>query len=156
MWLILCTQHHIVHKSPYFTTTTFSFLSRFWYDVFFCQMYTIWWGSPKWLSGIESTCQARDMGLIPGSRRSPGEGNGNPLHYSCLENPIDREAWRAPWGCKESDTTEQLNNNNKYHLILVFPFFLPATEHLKVVNSICSSFHSARYVPCRMHSGNVS
>ena len=34
-----------------------------------------------------------DPGLIPGSGRSPGEGNGNPLQYSCLENPMDREAW---------------------------------------------------------------
>ena len=44
----------------------------------------------------------RDAGLIPGSGRSPGEGNGNPLQYSCLENLMDREAWRA----KESDTSE--------------------------------------------------
>ena len=36
-----------------------------------------------------------DMGLIPESERSPGEGNGNPLQYSCLENPVDREAWHA-------------------------------------------------------------
>ena len=36
-----------------------------------------------------------DMGSIPGSGRSPGEGNGNPLQYSCLENPMDRGAWRA-------------------------------------------------------------
>ena len=36
-----------------------------------------------------------DVGLIPGSRRSPGEGNGNPLQYSCLENPVDRGAWQA-------------------------------------------------------------
>ena len=36
----------------------------------------------------------RDRGLIPGSRRSPGEGHGNPLQYSSLENPIDREAWQ--------------------------------------------------------------
>ena len=35
----------------------------------------------------------RDMGSIPGSGRSPGEGQGNPLHYSCLENPMDRGAW---------------------------------------------------------------
>ena len=34
-----------------------------------------------------------DLGSIPGSGRSPGEGNGNPLQYSCLENPMDREAW---------------------------------------------------------------
>ena len=37
----------------------------------------------------------KDMGSIPGSRRSPGEGNGNPLQYSCLENSTDRGAWRA-------------------------------------------------------------
>ena len=52
------------------------------------------------------------MGLIPGLGRSPGEGNGNPLQYSCLGNPMDRGAWRATdYGeAKESDTTEQLNN----------------------------------------------
>ena len=49
-----------------------------------------------------------DMGWIPGSGRSPGEGNGNPLQYSCLENPTDRGAW---WGCKESDTTEGLGTS---------------------------------------------
>ena len=38
---------------------------------------------------------ARDLGSIPGSGRSPGEGNGNPLQYSCLENPMDRGAWWA-------------------------------------------------------------
>ena len=52
-------------------------------------------GLPRWLSGKESACQAGDVGLIPGSGRSPGEGNGNPLQYSCLENPMDRGAWLA-------------------------------------------------------------
>ena len=48
-----------------------------------------------------------DLGLIPGLGRSPGEGNGNPPQYSCLENSMDRGAWQAtPWGRKESDTTE--------------------------------------------------
>ena len=43
-----------------------------------------------------SACNARDLGLIPGLGRSPGEGNGNPLQYSsCLENPMDRGAWWA-------------------------------------------------------------
>ena len=42
-----------------------------------------------------NTGDVRDMGLIPGLGRSPGEGNGNPLEYSCLENPVDREAWWA-------------------------------------------------------------
>ena len=42
-----------------------------------------------------SACNAGDLGLIPGSGRSPGEGNGNPLQYSCLENPMDGGAWWA-------------------------------------------------------------
>ena len=45
--------------------------------------------------GKESTCNARDSGLIPGLGRSPGEGNSYPLQYSCLENPMDRGAWWA-------------------------------------------------------------
>ena len=42
-----------------------------------------------------NTGDIRDAGSIPGSGRSPGEGHGNPLQYSCLENPMDREAWQA-------------------------------------------------------------
>ena len=45
--------------------------------------------------GKESACNAGDMGLIPGSGRSPGEVSGNPLQYSCLGNPMDRKAWWA-------------------------------------------------------------
>ena len=52
-------------------------------------------GLPWWLSGKEFTCNAGDMGSIPGSGRSPGEGNGNSLQYSCLENSMDRGAWWA-------------------------------------------------------------
>ena len=47
------------------------------------------------IDGKESACSVRDPGSIPGVRRSPGEGNGKPLHYCCLENPMDRGAWRA-------------------------------------------------------------
>ena len=51
--------------------------------------------------------KAGDAGSIPGSGRSPGEGNGNTLQYSCLGNPMGRGAWRASlcWGHKESDRT---------------------------------------------------
>ena len=44
---------------------------------------------------VESACNVGDLGLIPGSGRSPGEGHGNPLQYSCLENFMDRGAWWA-------------------------------------------------------------
>ena len=50
---------------------------------------------PCWLSGKEPACKAGNTGLIPGSGRSPVEGNGNPLQYSCLGNPMDRGAWWA-------------------------------------------------------------
>ena len=54
---------------------------------------------------------AGDVGSIPGSGRSPREGNGNPLQYSCQRNPMDRGAWQAAVQgvAKESDMTEQLN-----------------------------------------------
>ena len=52
-------------------------------------------GFPGGSDGKESTCNAGDLGSIPGLRRSPGGGHGNPLQYSCLENPMDRAAWRA-------------------------------------------------------------
>ena len=61
---------------------------------------------PAGSDGKESACNARDPGLIPGSERSPGEVNGNPLQYSCLENPM---AGYSPWGCKELDMTGQLH-----------------------------------------------
>ena len=58
--------------------------------------------------GKESACNAGDPVFISGSGRSPVEGNGNPLQYSCLENPHEQRslAGHIPWGCKESDMTE--------------------------------------------------
>ena len=50
-------------------------------------------GFPGGSEGKKSACNARDLGLIPGSGRSPEEGNGSPLQYSCLEDPMDRGAW---------------------------------------------------------------
>ena len=52
-------------------------------------------GFPGSSAGKESACNAADPGSIPGSGRSSGEGYGNPLQYSCLENPMDGEAWQA-------------------------------------------------------------
>ena len=60
----------------------------------------------------ESACNAGDPGLIPGSARSPGEGNGNPLQYSCLKNSMGRTAlWATVHGVTESDRTEQLSTH---------------------------------------------
>ena len=53
------------------------------------------WGFPGSSDGKESACSAGDLGSIPGSGRSPGEGNGSSLQYLCLENSMDRRAWRA-------------------------------------------------------------
>ena len=50
-------------------------------------------GFPGGSEGKVSACNVGGLGSIPGSGRSPGEGNSNPLQYSCLENPMDREAW---------------------------------------------------------------
>ena len=66
-------------------------------------------GFPRGSDGKEFTCNAGDLGLISGSGRASGEGNGNPFQYSRLENPMDRGAWRAQtMDRRESDTTEQL------------------------------------------------
>ena len=54
------------------------------------------WGFPGGSDGKESAYNEGDLSSIPGSGRSPGEGNGYPLQYSCLENPMDRGAWQAP------------------------------------------------------------
>ena len=59
----------------------------------------LWYGGvggfPHISVGKEFACNVGDLSSIPGSGRSPGGGNGNPLQYSCLENPMDRGAWRA-------------------------------------------------------------
>ena len=52
-------------------------------------------GLPQWSNGKESACSVGDPGLIAGSGRCPGEGNGYPFHYSCLEHSTGREAWWA-------------------------------------------------------------
>ena len=59
--------------------------------------------------------EVRDSGLIPGLERSPGGGNGNPLQYSYLGNPMDKGYWWAPWGRKESDMTEHTHTHTHTH-----------------------------------------
>ena len=73
---------------------------------------------PWWLNGKESICNAGgtgNSGSIPGSGRSPGGGNGNPLQYFCLENPVNRGAWWATvHEVTELDTTERLSTRMSF------------------------------------------
>ena len=72
-------------------------------------------GFPGGSEGKASTYNVRDLDSIPGSGRSPGEGNGNPLQYSCLENPMDGGAWCATvHGVAKSRT--QLSNFTSLHM----------------------------------------
>ena len=82
-------------------------------------------GFPGGSDSKESACDAGDLGLVPGLGRSPGEGNGNPLQYSCLENAMDRGAWWAVVrGVTKSRTRlssrhfhfQFINQNMKYSL----------------------------------------
>ena len=83
------------------------------------QIYTIYIHTMGFSSGLvikNTSVNARDMSLIPGLGRSPGEGNGNPLHYFCPGNPHGQRslAGYSPWGCKivgHNLVTKQQNNN---------------------------------------------
>ena len=72
---------------------------------------TYFQGFPDGSDHKESTCNAGHLGSIPGLGRSPGEGHGKPLQYSCLKNPHGQRSLTgySPWGCKESDITEWLS-----------------------------------------------
>ena len=91
------------------------------------------WAFEQRLFGSDGKLSARnvgDPGLIPGSGRSPGEENGNPLQYSCLENPMDRGAWASysPWGHKESDMTKLLTHTHTHTHTTESPCCTPETN----------------------------
>ena len=77
-------------------------------------------GFPSSTGGKASACNAGDLGSIPGPGRSPGEGNGNPLQYPCLENPMHRRAWWATiHGVVELDMTERLTHSSAVHQVFL-------------------------------------
>ena len=73
-------------------------------------------GVPGSSAEKESSCNSEDLGSIPGSGRSPGGEHGNPLQYSCLENPHGQRSLvgYSPQGCTESDMTEQLSRATQH------------------------------------------
>ena len=80
-------------------------------------------GFPGGSDGKESTCNAGDLGLIPRLGRSPGGGHGNPLQYSCLENPHGQRSLvgYSPWARKELDMTEWLSTVLVSEVMLTIP-----------------------------------
>ena len=117
-----------------------------------------WWisdwplGFPSGSDGKESACNAGDLGSIPELGRSPGEGNGNPLQYSCLENAMDRGAWQTTVhrvGRKELDMTERLTHT----LVLAGLVCISngkGTQALWVINWIPVHWLSIKHSPtCR-------
>ena len=75
---------------------------------------------PGGSDGKELACNAGDLDSVPGSGKPPGEGNGYPLQYSCLENSVGRGAlWATVHGVTESDTTEQLTQEAESWTVIV-------------------------------------
>ena len=106
-------------------------------------------GLSRWLSGKQSACQARNVSLITGSGRSPGEENGNPFLYSCLGNPVDRATWQAivRGAAKDLDTTWWLNSHHPTFSALqlrllpgppTFAFLFSTVRALAVLCSFCN------------------
>jgi len=84
--------------------------------------------------GKESACKAGALDLIPGLGRSPGERNGNPFQYSCLENPMDRGAWWAiVHGVTKAGTTEQLIHTHPQAIYKGSLLSLPCQHLLSLV-----------------------
>ena len=115
-------------------------------------------GFPSSSDDKKSACNAGDLGSIPGSGRSPGKGNDNPLQYSCLENPRESHGQRSladysPWAHKESDMTEQLtfsyfldfkkhSASNSLLIQTGFSTTLILSQHCVVVEKLVSLVHS--------------
>ena len=111
-------------------------------------------GLPWWRSSEESAAKKGDVGSIPGSGRFPGEGNGNALQYSCLENPMDRGAWQATvqgvtksynWATDDTHTIEIY----QHHIIFVICISLMTND----VEYLCMSLlvlhkHKCSFMKC--------
>ena len=91
--ILKCTEFTlwVIRSIPFFILTVFSNISINNINI----LLSLNRGFPGSSTGKESACNAEDLGSIPGLGRSPEEGHDNPLQYTCLKNPMDREAWQA-------------------------------------------------------------
>ena len=102
------------------------------YFILFLIYSSVYMGFSSGSEGKQSACNAEDPGSIPGLERSPGERNGNPLQYSCLENSMDRGTWWVQ-GVTESDRTERLT--------LLFSVYIPHLLYPFICWRTLSCFH---------------
>ena len=117
----------------------------------------------------ESACNSGDLGLIPGPGRPPGGGNGNPFHYSCLENPHEQRSLKgySPWGHKELDTTEGLSTQHThvdldmvalwqvFKLFIFYRSVLAILHHFHFLTSLRISLSTSAKMPVRICIGIV-
>ena len=102
------------------------------------------WGFPAGSDTKESACNAGDLCSITGPRRSPGEGNGYPLQYSCLENSMDREAWQATvHGVTEVDTAQQLTLSLSTFCFIDFSLLTSNFQFIDLCSNLYCFFSSA-------------
>ena len=105
------------------------------------------WGVPGGSDGKESACNVGDLGSILASGRSPEEGNGNPLQYSCLGNPMVRGAcWATVYGFAESDMTQELNNNKDQVMIRITGTCAETARQEEM---------EGNYIPCCSQAGGL-
>ena len=102
-------------------------------------LYTFLLGFPGGSVVKESACNAGDAGSIPGWGRSPGEGSGNPLHYSCLENPMDREAWWARVPRVKRVGNDLVSKPPWAYLSTVFTLCVRWVVHVHIQRYICNT-----------------
>ena len=119
------------------------------------------WGFLGSSSGKESTCNVGDPNLIAGSGRTPGGGHGNPLQYSCLENPQGQRSLvsYSPWGHEESGTTERLSTHTRIHIYThIYIFFLrffSITGYYKILSYVPLLYSSSLLVIYFIYNSSV-
>ena len=97
-----------------------------------CVLFYHFLGFPGVSDGKEFACNAGDSSSIPGSGRSPGGGNGNPLQYSCLGNPMDRGAWRAAVHGVAKSQTRLSDQHFRFIILIAIKFIFDSNSKERI------------------------